>query len=350
MPNITIGLDLGDTYSALCVVDAAGEVLETGRVRTTAAALEARFGDRAPMRVVLEAGTHSPWVSRLVAGLGHEVIVANPRKLRAVYASDSKADRADAEYLARVGRLDPRLLYGIQHRGEAVQADLAVVRSRAVLVQVRTQLINHTRGVVKALGGRLPRCSADAFARQAGPHVPAALGPALGPVLAQVAQLTAQIRDYDRELERLCTERYPETGLLRQVGGVGPVTALGYVLVLEDPARFPRSRVVGAYVGLRPRRQQTGDRDPQLGITKAGDPLLRRLLVQAAHYILGPHGAPCDLRRHGERIAARGGKNAKKRAVVAVARKLAVLLHHLWVTGDTYVPDYLAASASRAAS
>lgn len=348
MTNLTIGLDLGDQYSAVFIVDEQGECVETGRVRTTPAALRRRFAGLPRARVVMEAGTHSPWVSRVVAGLGHETIVANPRKLRAIYASDDKADRADAEYLARVGRADPKLLWGIAHRGEQAQADLAVVRARDALVRTRTQLINHARGVVKAMGGRLPPSSAEAFARKARAHVPPALEPALAPVFHHLAQLTQQVRAYDRELERLGAERYPETAVLRQVGGVGPVTALAYVLVLEEPTRFRRSRAVGAYLGLRPRRSQSGEREPQLRITKAGQPLLRRLLVQAAHYILGPHGRDCDLRRYGQRIAARGGKNAKKRAVVAVARKLAVLLHHLWLTGEVYEP--LRAAAVRQAS
>ena len=338
MTKVTIGVDLGDQYSQLYVVDAAGTCVETGRVRTTRAGLERWFAGQAPARVVLEAGTHSPWASRALQALGHEVLVANPRKLRGLYENDSKDDRVDAEYLARVGRLDPALLKPITHRGAAAQADLAVLHARDALVRTRTQLISHTRGVVKALGGRLPRCSAEAFARRASGDVPAELQPALAPVLAQVQQVTAAIRAFDRELERRCAEQYPATARLRQVSGVGPVTALAYVLVLEDPRRFARSRAVGAYLGLRPRRSQSGERDPQLGITKGGNPFRRRLLVQGAQYILGPRGPDCDLRRHGERIAARGGKNAKKRAVIAVARKLAVLLHHLWISGAVYEP------------
>jgi transposase len=333
-----IGVDLGDQYSAVYIVDGAGECVETGRVRTTPAGLRGRFAGMPRARVVLEAGTHSPWVSRLLTALGHETIVANPRKLRAIYDNDDKADQVDAEYLARVGRADPTLLRGIRHRGERAQVDLAVVRARDALVRTRTLLINHARGVVKAMGGRLPKCSAETFARKVTAHVPPALQPALGPVLEHVARLTQQIRAYDRKIEQLCAGPYPETAVLRQVGGVGPVTALAYVLVLEDPTRFRRSRSVGAYVGLRPRRSQSGERELQLHITKAGHAFLRRLLVQAAHYILGPHGVDCALRRHGERMAARGGTIAKKRAVVAVARKLAVLLHHLWLTSEVYEP------------
>jgi len=331
-------MDLGDRYTQLCVLDGEGAEIEATRIRTTPAGLAQWFSQRPRARVVLEAGAHSPWASRCVGALGHEVIVANPRKLRVIYTNPGKTDRVDAEALARVGRVDPRLLGGITHRGEAAQAALAVLRSRDALVRTRTQLITHVRGVVKAMGGRLPACGAEAFPRKVATAVPEALHPALTAVLDQVAQLTVQIRGYDRQVGELSTSQYPETALLRQVAGVGPVTALAYVLILEDPARFPRSRTVGAYLGLQPRRRQSGERDPQLRITKAGDPLLRRLLVQAAQYILGPYGPDSALRRHGERIAARGGAAAKQRAVIAVARKLAVLLHQLWISGEVYEP------------
>jgi transposase len=161
---------------------------------------------------------------------------------------------------------------------------------------------------------------------------------ALGPILEQIGALTQRIRDYDRQLETISKERYPETELLRQVEGVGPLTALTLVLTLEDPYRFEKSRSVGAYLGLVPARDQSGDRDPQRRISKEGDELLRRLLVSGAHYILGPFGSDSDLRRHGQKIATRGAKNSKKRAVVAVARKLAVLLHSLWISAEVYEP------------
>jgi transposase len=158
----------------------------------------------------------------------------------------------------------------------------------------------------------------------------------LEPLLETVDHLTRTIRRMDREIERLGQERYPETQLLRQVTGVGPITALYYVLTLEDPNRFAKSRSVGAYLGLCPKQRDSGTQQPQLRITKAGDVLLRRLLVNAAQYILGPFGPDTDLRRAGLRMAERGGKAAKKRAVVAVARRRAVLLHRLWVTGEEY--------------
>jgi transposase len=340
-PKTTVGLDLGDKYSHLCLIDSqSGEVIEEGRLRTTPETFRRRFASEQLMRIAIEAGTHSPWVSRVLEECGHEVLVANARKLRLIYANKRKTDEIDAENLARLARLDPKLLYPLKHRGEDSQAHMALIRSREALVSCRTQLVNHVRGAVKSFGGRLPKCPARSFHKKASEHIPEALWPALGPILEQIGSLTQRICDYDRKLEEISKAHYPETELLRQVEGVGPLTALTFVLTLEDPYRFEKSRSVGAYLGLVPAMDQSGDRDPQKRISKEGDEMLRRLLVSGAHYIIGPFGSDSDLRRHGEKIATRGAKNAKKRAVVAVARKLSVLLHRLWVTGEAYDPLY----------
>jgi transposase len=336
--KLIMGLDLGDRYCQLCTIDEQGEILEEGRVATKPETLRRRFSGTEPARIVLEAGTHSPWVSRLLSDLGHEVLVANPRRLRLIYQNDSKSDRVDAEYLARVGRLDPALLAPLTHRGAGTQADLALIRSRTALVRARTGLINHARGTAKSLGMRLPSCASGTFARRVGPLVPEELTPALAPVIAAIATLTEEISTLDSAIEEMADERYPETALLTQVSGIGVLTAATFVLTVEDPARFPRSRAVGSYLGLRPRRQDSGSLTPELRITKAGDEHLRWLLVAAAHHILGPFGEDSDLRRWGLGLAAAGGRRAKKRAVVAVARKLSVLLLRLWQTGETYEP------------
>jgi transposase len=334
-------LDLGGKYSYLFLIDQeSGEVVEEGRLRTTPEALRRRFGSEQPMRIAIEAGTHSPWVSRVLEECGHEVLVANARKLRLIYANKRKTDEVDAENLARLARLDPKLLYPLKHRGEDSQAHMAIIRSRQALVGARTQLVNHVRGAVKSFGARLPKCPARSFHKRASEHIPEALLPALGPILEQIGSLTERIRDYERQLEAISKEHYPETELLRQVEGVGGLTALTFVLTLEDPYRFERSRSVGAYLGLVPATERSGERDPQRRISKEGDQMLRKLLVGSAHYILGPFGSDSDLRRHGEKIASRGSKNSKKRAAVAVARKLAVLLHRLWVTAEVYDPLY----------
>jgi transposase len=335
---LTVGLDIGDRHTQMCVLDEAGEVIEETRLQTKPAVLERRFRDKERMRVVLEAGLHSPWVSRLVADLGHEVLVANPRKLRLIYQNENKCDRVDAEYLARVGRLDPALLSPLRHRSKETQKDLALLRSRTALVRARTGLINHVRGAVKSFGARLPKCGADVFAGKAEASLPEELRPALLPVLSTIAGLTREIRALEERIEQAAKERYPETALLSQVPGVGTLTALCFQLTIEDPARFPKARAVASYLGLRPRRKDSGSLSPQLRITKAGDDHLRWLLVSAAHYILGPFGPDSDLRRWGLALAERGGKSGKKRAIVAVARKLSVLLLRLWQTGEAYEP------------
>ena len=213
-----------------------------------------------------------------------------------------------------------------------------MIRSRQALIGSRTQLVNHLRGAVKSFGARLPKCPARTFHKRVAEHIPEALRPALGPILEQIGALTQSIRQYDRKLEEISEEHYPETALLRQVEGVGPLTALAFVLTLEDPYRFEKSRSVGACLGLVPASDRSGERDAQKRISKEGDEMMRKLLVSGAHYVLGPFGSDSDLRRHGEKIASRGGKNAKKRAVVATARKLSVLLHSLWVSGEVYDP------------
>jgi transposase len=336
--TLTVGLDVGDRYVQVCVLDEAGEVVEESRLPTRAAALGRRFAGCVRTRMVLEAGTHSPWLSRLLEDLGHEVLVANPRKLRLIYQNDSKSDRVDAEYLARIGRLDPTLLAPLRHRSAETQQDLALLRSRSALVRARTQLITHVRGSVKSFGTRLPRWGSEAFARKAESQIPEELEPALSPVLRAIAQLSGEIKALDERIEKTAEERYPETRLLTQVPGVGTLTAQCFMLTIEDPARFPKARAVASYVGLRPRQADSGSISPQLRITKAGDEHLRWMLVVAAQRILGPLGADSDLRRWGLALAAKGGKNNKKRAVVAVARKLAVLLLRLWQTGEAYEP------------
>src|SRR3990170_8550833 len=335
-----VGLDLGDRYSHVAVLDPEGALLEEARLPTTQAGFRRKFSSLPPCRIAMEVGTHSRWVSQLLRELGHEVLVANASKLRAIYDNPRKGDRADAETLARLARLDPALLSPIRHRSPQAQADLAVLRSRDALVRSRTLLINHVRSVAKSSGARLPSCSADSFSNKAAASIPQPLCPALLPLLETIASLTKQIHAYDRQITSLGETRYPETQPLRRIDGVGPITALAFVLTLEDPSRFPKSREVGPAIGLVPRTDQSGDRDPQLRITKTGNSYLRRLLVNSAQYMLGPFGPECELRTWGLMLAERGGKNAKRRAVVAVARKLAILLHRIWKNGEIYDPCY----------
>ena len=343
--QLTIGIDLGDRWSHYCVLNRAGEIVEEGRFRSTPEAVTKHFEDHERARIAMEAGTHSIWLTELLITFGHEVIVANVQELRAISHNDRKSDRVDAEKLARYARLDPRVLRPIAHRSVATQQALTLIRARHVLVRMRTSLVNSVRGLMKPCGFRAPSCSTCSFPKRCLAVLPEGLKPALQPLLEHIAQMNAQIYLYDRAILRMIKTGYPETQALVSVHGVGPLTALTFVLTLGDKHRFKRSRDVGCYVGLRPRRSQSGDRDPQLGITKAGNGYLRSLLTECANYILGPFGGDSALRRWGLQLAAKGGKNARKRALIGVARKLAVLLHRLWVTQAAYVPFPVTAAA-----
>lgn len=334
--KLTIGLDLGDRRHHACVLDAAGEILAEEAIANTREVLTAFCARYPGATVVMETGTHSPWVSRLVSALGHPAIVANARKLRAISQSQTKSDREDAQMLARLGRADPKLLSPVRHRSEATQRALVRLKVREALVRSR---VNSVRFLLKSLGVFVSSSiKAMAFARKVRAQLAPADAALVEPLLAAIETLNAQVKELDVELETLARESYPVTERLRQIPGVGPLTALCFVLTLESPEHFDDARAVGPYLGLVPRRDQSGQTDKQLGITKAGHVQLRCLLVNCAHYILGPFGPPCHLRTAGERIAARGGKSAKKRAVIAVARKLAVTLLALWKTGADYRP------------
>src|ERR1017187_3289087 len=342
--RLTVGLDLGDRSSRYCILNEAGEKASEDQLPTTKAGLDSLFAKMAPCRIALEVGTHSPWVSRHLAAMGHEVLVANPRKVRLITQSVKKNDRMDAEQMARLARVDPQLLAPIRHRGPEAQGDLAVIRARAELVDCRTALINTARGLAKPMGERLKSCDTDYVKESLADGLNEATQNAIRPLLKSVEEITKQIGVYDKKIQEI-EKRYPETKVLKQVNGVGTLVALTYILTLEDAERFEHSRDVGPYLGLTRKQRDSGESQPELGISKAGDQLLRRLLVQAAHCILRDGAPDSDLRAWGltkvqSGAGKKGSKRRKKKAAVAVARKLAVLLHRLWVTGEVYDPQY----------
>jgi transposase len=337
-PTLTIGLDLGDRNSWYCVLDDAGQIQLEQRVRTHAKALREVFSAMPRSRIALEIGTHSPWISRMLSELGHEVIVANARKVRLIGESRKKDDRLDAQALARLARIDPELLSPVKHRSAQAQADLMMIRARAGLVRTRTGLVNTARGLAKSYGERLRGCNVRNLNPEKAESLSPELQTALQPLLMAIASVSERIAEYNERIERLAQDRYPQVALLQQIKGVGTLIGLTFLLTLEDPHRFRKSRDVGGYLGLQPGRRNSGQSEPQMHISKEGDPYLRTLLVQGAQHILGPFGMDCDLRRWGLKLAERGGRNGKKRAIVATARKLAVLLHHLWVSGEVYEP------------
>jgi transposase len=333
--GVTIGLDVGDSSSCLCVLDADGEILEESKIPTTPKAIEARFVRRERVRVVLETGTHANWLHDALEAMGHEVVVADARRLRAISDGDRKDDRKDAETLARLGRSDTRLLSPVDPRTPDVRKDLEVLRARGKLVVVRTLLVNHIRGVVKSFGLRMPECSAESLHKR---KLPMELSTELATMMEMLKSTSAAIEAYDERIAQLAETKYPQTNMLRQVRGVGPITALCFVLTVGDPRRFKDIRDVGPYLGMTPKKHQSGSKDPKLRITKSGDSMMRTLLVQGAQHLLRRSSPDCDLKRFGTRLAARGGKYAKQRAVIATARKLGVLLLALWKNGEEYEP------------
>lgn len=341
IPAITVGIDLGDKKHAICVLDAGGEIIEERTITNHRESLRRLSAKYPGARVVMEVGSHSPWTSRLLKGLGHEVLVANARKLRAIYMNDRKSDNRDAEMLARIGRMDPKLLHPVAHQSEEAQRDLLEIKQRDSMVRQRVNLISTVRFTLKSLGIRVASPNTSCFARRArltlGESEPEVLA-VVEPMLGLIDAITETVKELTRRIEQMGETKYPETKRLRQITGIGPITALAFRLTIGDPERFADSRDVGAYLGLVPKRDQSGAVDKEMRISKAGDAYLRKLLVSAAQYVLGPFGPDCDLRRRGLELEARGGRGAKKKAVVAVARKLAVLMHALWRKEADYRP------------
>jgi transposase len=336
-----IGIDLGDRFSYVHELDMqTGETLSQARLPTSPETFGKHFASIPQARITLEVGAHSPWSSRLLQGLGHQVVVANPRTLALIHSSTRKRDELDAEKLARLARLDPKLLSPIRHRSLQAHADRTRLKVREALVRSRTSLIIHTRNMLKAFGIQIPKCASTCFHKRVLEHLPEELKPAVAPLLESLKVISHQIYEMEKGIEKLSKERYPETARLRQVVGVGPLLSLAFVLTLDDPSQFIKSRDVGSYLGLVPKQRQSGERDPALGISKQGDKLLRTLLVQAVQYQLSSYGPDCDLKRFGLKLIEKGGPKSRNRAVIGVARKLAVLLHRLWTTGEVYDPFY----------
>ena len=339
-PEETIGVDLGDKVSHYAILNQEGVIVEEGSFRNTAESIAKHFGKQGRARVALEVGTQSAWISREFAKLGHEVIVANARELKWITSSDTKNDQNDALKLARLARADQNLLAPVEHRTAEQQTELAVIRARDALVRARTLLVNTARSLAKGFGLRLPAAITVTFGARAlaglAAHLPAVpLQKVLSGLLEQIDALGGGIRDYNQRIAEVAA-KHPEGERLASVPGVGTLTATAFVLTLGRKERFAHSRDVGSFLGLRPRQKQSGERDPKLGISKSGDKYLRKLLVQCAHHILGHFGKDSSLRQWG--LSKSDGSPGKKRAVIAVARKLAVLLHRMWVTGQIFKP------------
>lgn len=327
-----LGIDVHSKYSEVCGLSEDGEVTVRCRIPTTETGLKRFFGKRERSKVTLESGPVTPWVYRLLCELGHEVTVVNPRRVRLIAESTLKTDSIDAEVLARLSRLDLGFLRPVYQRTREAQELRTRLRVRTSLVKARTSLINAVRGTLRAQGYRVPSCPADSFvARFATMRLPASLAEVLEPMVTTIGELTERIQGLKAKLvaESSSDELVQR---LQTVPGVGPLVSLAYVGWMDRPDRFRESRDVGASLGLRPSLRSSGGHEIRGRITREGDTEMRRLLVQAAHAALQCH-KDSSLKRWAESLVERLGKG---KAVVALARKIAVLLHHLWVTGESF--------------
>jgi transposase len=292
--GLTIGVDLGDHWSCYCVLDEAGKIILEQKVAMTPEAMKQTFAKIPQSLIALETGTHSPWVSRLLTELGYKVIVAHAQKVQLITKSNRKDDRHDARTLARLARIDPELLGPVRHRSAQAQIHLTVIRARAELVRARTALVNAARGLVKSYGQRLPKCGTQQVSRELGAGLHAELREVLEPLLKEIESLNERIQEYEVRMEKIAKESYPQVELLKQVKGVGTQIALTYVLTLDDPHRFPKSREVGCFLGLCPGRRDSGESQPQMNISKEGDRYLRTMLVKGLYRCGRFH---CDRKR-----------------------------------------------------
>ncbi|EDM29441.1 transposase IS116/IS110/IS902 [Lentisphaera araneosa HTCC2155] len=342
VPEITIGIDLGNKKHDICVLNSAGEKIDQTKIENNIVCLEEYFEQYkacSKVRVAMEVGASSLWISTKLKDMGFHVIIANARKLRMIWADTNKCDERDAEKIARVARMDPTLLHGIKHRSISAQQMLSVIRAREHFVVARTKCINCVRGLLKSLGAtNLPSCASNRFGERMFEYLPDELIPTLGELLEECKDLTDRINRLDDRILQISEESCPEAIKLQQIPGVGPITALSFVLTIDDPKRFHKSRDLGPFLGLTPKRDQSGECDKQLSITKQGDRYLRSLLVGSAQFILSDRSPDSDLKSYGLRITGRGGKIAKKKAVVAIARKLGILMHRIWISGENYDP------------
>jgi transposase len=334
--NPTIGIDIGDLNSHLRFINDEKDIYAAKRIPTTIDAYRRTFGDIDPAVVTVETGQHSSWIIKLLKECGHEVIVINTRKARQIYMNPRKCDKKDAEILARLARDDEITSLSVENRSQQRQLDLSVIQARDKLIGSRTSHITYIRYKVKQFGGRIPSCAAKRFHDIAVPHIQMDLLPLVSPLLEQIRSFTDKVDYYDCEIDRLCHERYQCVLQLLDIPGVNKITALAFVIIIGDPNRFTDDRTVGAYLGLTPTMNNSGNRERYGGITRNGNKLLRSLLVQCGQNILLKNSQDTDLKNWGMRTMRRG--IPRNKVTTGVARKLAIVLNHLWRTGEEYKP------------
>lgn len=330
----TIGADVSDRTTKICVMTKAegGErriVVETTCATTKAGFEEALSKFDRSWPVVFETGTHCRWMDRLFKEMGFKTIVGNPGKIPSITKSNTKNDRNDARELARLAIADPAMLHPVFLRDEVYQQMLRFHHSRNMLISQRTQTINQIRGFAKSMGHRIECSSTEKFHELSKADWPRELEECAWPLMGVLKTVNLKIKAYDRLIERLAErpEFKPMVERVRVVYGVGVIGSTVFVAAIGGrPDRFDHTRDIGAYLGMIPKQDQSGDDDKQLHITHAGADIVRATLVECAGVVMMSNAKDTDLKLKGLRIAMHGGGIAKKKAKVAVARALAVTM------------------------
>lgn len=346
---IVVGVDVSEKHLNLCEIDGDDAVCESRMANSSKKLLE-HFQGKAKRRIIIEVGAHTRWIAELLEQLGHQVLIVDPRRTKLISGSLYKDDRIDAMTLAMLGRDAPALLKTVPLRRLESQMVLTLVRARASAVKGRTRIVNTVRGVLKPYGYTIPKDSRGAtFTAYIRETLDQALLRIVEPLLVLIETFNAQIKRYDDDVALVLPRLAPDTVHLTQINGVGALTVLYFVALIGDPHRFASNRDIGPYLGLCRKRQDSGDYKSELGITKAGDSLMRALLANCASYLLGPFGQDSDIRRWGLKKVGGGSRAEKKKAKIAVARKLAVVMLTLWKTGRPYTPFHKSHEAKKAA-
>lgn len=320
-----VAMDVHDEYSQVCVMNQAREILMEAKIPTTRQALNDFFRQREKSMVIYEAGPHALWISELLGSLGHETIACHARRVRLIAESRNKNDRVDAEVLARLSLSDLELIKPIQQRSRQTLDQRSIVHARAALVETQKRLRTMLRGMVKPFGVRLATGKKRALAELATAKLPEHAAQSIDAILKTLSVLAEQIQKLTERVEQLA-DSHPAAARLQTIPGVGPLVSLSYIHAIEDPARFSRTDI-GPYLGLTPsNRSSAGKKLAPKEKGRPGDPYVRSLLVQSAWTLMNSR-SQSDLARWGRRLSERIGG---KKAAIALARKIATLMHHLW--------------------
>ena len=352
--STTIGLDLGNTFTKAVGLDARGNVVLREDLHNDAETLKAFFEAHPGATVGMETGTHCRWIAALAASCGCDAVIGNARKLRLISESSRKNDWNDAESIARLCRFDRKLFHPVTLRDGEHHRLYQLLRQRDALVSMRTALVNQLRGFAKAGGTMLPRRDARSFLSLRDSMPPEFLRDfkpllkALEDLARRIAAAEAILGQFVRRHFRKMDER------LQTVPGVGPVASAAFIALVPDPGRFKSAREAGPYFGLVPKQDQSGDGHRPCRITHEGSPFMRKTLVNAANALLKKSARDTALKRFGERLSRRGqGKVARRKAKVALARKLAVTMLAMMRRGEDYrdapAPEPAAPDAHRGA-